>query len=74
MVEKILPIFKNGIGQTIGVVIKVIKSLFSTFKESSVEAGNTESINDNSSLDNVDRIIQIFSNFASKKSRGIPLL
>lgn len=61
MIERILPIF--GIGQKIGAVIKVIKSLFSTFKESSVEAGNTDSINDNSSLDNVDRIIQIFSNF-----------
>ena len=52
-----------GGGGIIGMIIKVIKIIKDSIKKPSEEAGKTDSVNDNSSLENIDRIMQIFSNF-----------
>lgn len=53
----------GGIGEIIRKIINVTKGLIGLFKKPSKEAGETDSLNDNSSLENVDHIIQIFSDF-----------
>lgn len=50
-------------GGTVGKIIKVVKTLIDIFKKPSKDAGETDSINDNSSLENIDRITQIFADF-----------
>ena len=50
-------------GGTIEKIIKVVKTLIGIFKKPSKEAGETDSINDNTSLENIDRITQIFVDF-----------
>ncbi|MFR1377900.1 MAG: hypothetical protein ACLSTJ_02935 [Clostridium neonatale] len=57
------PPIGGGDGGTIGKIIKVIKIIIDIFKKPSEEAGKTDSVNDNSSLENIDRITQIFSDF-----------
>lgn len=53
----------GGTGGTIGKIIKVIKTLIGIFGKPSEQTGKRDSINDNSSLENFDRIIQIFTDF-----------
>lgn len=53
----------SGIGWLVKTVVKAVKSIFDIFKGTSKEASETDSINDNSSLENIERIIQIFSAF-----------
>lgn len=48
-------------GGIISKIIKVIKTIFGIFKKPAQEAGNADSVNDNSSLDNIERITQIFT-------------
>jgi hypothetical protein len=57
------PPIGGGDGGTIGKIIKAIKIIRDIFKKPSAEAGKTDSVNDNSSLENIDRITQIFSDF-----------
>lgn len=57
------PPIGGGDGGTIGKIIKAIKIIRDIFKKPSEEAGKTDSVNDNSSLENIDRITQIFSDF-----------
>ena len=57
------PPIGGGDGGTIGKIIKAIKIIIDIFKKPSEEAGKTDSVNDNSSLENIDRITQIFSDF-----------
>ncbi|EYE89099.1 hypothetical protein Q428_04640 [Fervidicella metallireducens AeB] len=58
-----IPPIGNKDGEIIIKIIKAIKILKDIFKKPSEEAGKTDSVNDNSSLENIDRIIQIFSDF-----------
>lgn len=44
-------------------VVKVIKTIISIFKKTSKDTGKTDSIRNDSSLENIDRIIQIFNDF-----------
>lgn len=53
----------GGDGGIVGKVIKAIRALFNILKKPAEEMGKTDSINDNSSLENIDRITQIFSDF-----------
>lgn len=57
------PPIGGGDGGTIGKIIKAIKIIRDIFKKPSEEAGKTDSVNDNSSLENIDRITQIFADF-----------
>ncbi|MFC4803577.1 hypothetical protein [Filifactor villosus] len=57
------PPLGDGTGEIFGIIIKVVKKLVDLFKKPSKEAGKTDSINNNSSLENIDRITQIFSDF-----------
>lgn len=50
----------GGTGRTIGTIIKVFKTLMGIFKKPSIEVGSTDS---DDSLDNIERIMQIFSDF-----------
>lgn len=64
----------GGDGGVVGKVIKAIKALFNIFKKPAEEAGKTDSINDNSSLENIDRITQIFSDFREQvHSRAVEI-
>lgn len=54
------PPIDGGTGRTIGIIIKVIKTLFGIFKKPAEEAGKTDQTD---SLENVERITQIFSDF-----------
>lgn len=60
---KDLPYKTGGDGNTINKIITVIEILRKIFGKQSKEAGETDSVNDNSSLENIDRITQIFSDF-----------
>ena len=53
----------TGDSGIISKIIKIVKTIVNIFKKPSKEAGNTDSINDNTSLDNIDRIIEIFVDF-----------
>lgn len=53
----------GGDGKIIGKIIKAVKILIDIFKKSSKETGDSDSVNDKSSLENIDRITQIFSDF-----------
>lgn len=55
----------GGIG-TIRKIIKVVKTIRDILKKSSDEVGKTDSVNNNSSLENIDKIIQIFSDFKNQ--------
>lgn len=44
-------------------IIKIVKSLIGIFQKPSKEIGKTDSINDNSSLENIDHITKVFSDF-----------
>ena len=57
------PPIGGGDGGTIRKIIKAIKIIRDIFKKPSKEAGKTDSVNDNSTLENIDRITQIFSDF-----------
>lgn len=50
-------------GGLIRKIVKAFKMFTRLFKKPSEETGNMDSINDTSSLDNIDRITQIFSDF-----------
>lgn len=63
MIGSAIPTIRGGMGGKISKIIKVIKTLFGLFKKPSKDAGETDSVNDNSSLENIDRIMQIFSDF-----------
>ena len=45
------------------IILEVVKEIINVFKKPSEEVGKTDSINDDDSVDNIDRIIQIFSDF-----------
>lgn len=57
------PPIGGGYGGIIGKIIKAIEIIRDILKKPSEEAGKTDSVNDNSSLENIDRITQIFSDF-----------
>lgn len=63
-----MPYPPTGDGGIIRKIIKVVKTIFDIFKKPSKEAGSTDSINDNSSLDNIDRITEIFVDFKEQIS------
>lgn len=58
-----IPPIGDGAGEIIKKIIKVANKLMGIFKKPSKDAGETESINDNSSLENIERISQIFIDF-----------
>lgn len=69
MVDKIMP--TNPIGgkvnpQVVSTIIKIAKTIWDLFRKPAELAGKTDSINDNSSLENVDAIVQIFTDFKEK--------
>lgn len=53
----------GGDGGIIGKIIKVIKVIKDIFMKPSKEAGKTDSMNDNSSLENINKITEILSDF-----------
>lgn len=63
IIQTPFPPIGGGDGGTIGKIIKAIKLIRDIFRKPSEEAGKTDSVNDNSSLENIDRITQIFSDF-----------
>lgn len=62
-IVKNLPDKIGGDGNTINKIIKGINILRKIFGKQSKEVGKTDSVNDNSSLENIDRITKIFSDF-----------
>lgn len=61
------PIFDPPIqrkdGGTVSKIIKIIKTLMGIFKKPAEETGKADSVNDNSSIENIDKLTQVFSNF-----------
>ena len=55
-------------GGLLGKIVKIIKGFFNIFRKPAQEAGNTDSVNDNSSLENIERITQIFTDFKNQVS------
>lgn len=57
------PSTNGGDGGTLGKILKAIKMIIDIFKKPSEEAGKLDSMNDYSSLENIGRIMRIFSDF-----------
>lgn len=57
------PPINGGDGGTIAKIIKAIKMIRDIFKKPAEQAGKTDSVNENSSLENIDRLYQIFTDF-----------
>ena len=62
-----LPNTGKGIGEVVKVVINVVKKIWDMVTKKPAEDGSKlDSVNDNSSLENIDKITEIFSGFKSQ--------
>lgn len=60
---KFLSPLPTPIGGIIGTIVKIVKSIAQLFKGTSKEVGKIDSVNDNSTLDNIERVSQVFTGF-----------